>query len=398
MSFQTLACRSWVELCAVADHGRPWRTILSRVVGQRRAVGAGAAAAAAAAQGEARTDRAAAGARSGGARRDRVRAQDRDQLEGAAPGARVWLRGHLLAAAARVAAGPGVAAAASRRARPARPAGPAGLVASGGRQRERAGQASLEATGPSPTDRGKAGSKYHVLCDRNGLPLHALITGANTHDRRMLAPLLDTNPGVRERQGDQDVPRRPAKLHADKGYDYPRCRRYLAHRGIGCASLGVGSRTPPGSGVPLVVERTMSWLLNFRRLALRYDRTESTITALLSLACALICHRRLAQHPPPSSAQRELAVRRSGPGQRAPGQPFQALVSLVEVEAVQVERPAHPLRRSSCSVRRGRPARPGTPHSPTGRPHPPADTPPARTHTVDSAPPAPARAIFSTLI
>jgi hypothetical protein len=39
-------------------------------------------------------------------------------------------------------------------------------------------------------DRGKAGSKYHVLCDGNGLPLHAL---ANTHDGRMLAPLLDTN-------------------------------------------------------------------------------------------------------------------------------------------------------------------------------------------------------------
>ena len=52
-----------------------------------------------------------------------------------------------------------------------------------------------EATGPSPTDRGKAGSKYHVLCDRNGLPLHALITGANTHDSRMLAPLLDTSNG-----------------------------------------------------------------------------------------------------------------------------------------------------------------------------------------------------------
>jgi transposase len=50
-----------------------------------------------------------------------------------------------------------------------------------------------------------------------------------------------------------------------------------------------------------VVERTMSWLLSFRRLALRYDRTESTITALLSLACALICHRRLIQHRPRSS-------------------------------------------------------------------------------------------------
>ncbi len=80
-----------------------------------------------------------------------------------------------------------------------------------------------EATGPSPTDRGKAGSKYHVLCDRNGLPLHALITAANTHDSRMLAPLLDTNPGIRERAGRPGRPRRrPGKLHADKGYDYPR--------------------------------------------------------------------------------------------------------------------------------------------------------------------------------
>jgi transposase len=45
-----------------------------------------------------------------------------------------------------------------------------------------------------------------------------------------------------------------------------------------------------------VVERTMSWLLNFRRLAVRYDRTEDTVSALLSLACALICHRRLPRH------------------------------------------------------------------------------------------------------
>ena len=98
--------------------------------------------------------------------------------------------------------------------------------------------------------------------------------------------------------------RRPAKLHADKGYDYPRCRRYLAQRGIGVriARRGIEDSTRLGR-VRWVVERTMSWLLNFRRLALRYDRTESTITALLSLTCALICHRRLAQHRPRSSAQ-----------------------------------------------------------------------------------------------
>ena len=45
-----------------------------------------------------------------------------------------------------------------------------------------------------------------------------------------------------------------------------------------------------------VVERTISWLLSFRRLALRYDRSADTMRALLTLACALICHRRLQQH------------------------------------------------------------------------------------------------------
>jgi transposase len=151
-----------------------------------------------------------------------------------------------------------------------------------------------ELTGPNPTDRGKAGTKYHVLCDRNGLPLHVLATGANAHDSTMLAPLLDTNPGVRERQGPGRPRRRPGKLHADKGYDYPRCRRYLQRRGIGVriARRGIEDSTRLGR-VRWVVERTISWLLSFRRLALRYDRTADTVSALLTLAAALICHRRL---------------------------------------------------------------------------------------------------------
>lgn len=153
-----------------------------------------------------------------------------------------------------------------------------------------------DATGPpSPTDRGKCGSKYHVLCDRNGLPLHAVVTGANTHDSRMLDELLDTNPGVREQRGRPGRPRRrPAKLHADKGYDYPRCRRYLRRRGIGVriARRGIEDSARLGR-VRWVVERTMAWLLSFRRLGLRYERSRTSIEALLRLACALIRLRRL---------------------------------------------------------------------------------------------------------
>ena len=106
-----------------------------------------------------------------------------------------------------------------------------------------------EATGPSPTDRGKAGSKYHVLCDRNGLPLHALITGANTHDSRMLVPLLDTNPGIRERAGRPGRPRRrPGSCTPTRAMTIRGVAATWPSVGSGCGSRGAGSRTPPGSG------------------------------------------------------------------------------------------------------------------------------------------------------
>jgi transposase len=152
-------------------------------------------------------------------------------------------------------------------------------------------------TGPNPTDRGKAGTKYHLLCDRNGLVLHALISGANTHDSKLFEPLLETNPAVRGRRGRSGRPRRrPDKLHADKGYDYPRCRRYLQKRGIKVriARRGIEDKSRLGR-VRWVVERTISWLLRFKRLGLRYDRTERTLRPLLTLAGVLINLRRLVQ-------------------------------------------------------------------------------------------------------
>ena len=39
-------------------------------------------------------------------------------------------------------------------------------------------------TGPNPTDRGKLGTKRHLLTDKNGIPLSVVITAANTHDMK----------------------------------------------------------------------------------------------------------------------------------------------------------------------------------------------------------------------
>ena len=75
------------------------------------------------------------------------------------------------------------------------------------------------ATGPNPTDRGKPGTKRHLLVDRQGIPLAVLLTAANVHDSVVLEEALDAIPPVRQPRGRPR--RRPKKLHADKAYDYP---------------------------------------------------------------------------------------------------------------------------------------------------------------------------------
>jgi hypothetical protein len=73
-----------------------------------------------------------------------------------------------------------------------------------------------------------------------------LPSAANTHDSLLFEPLLDTNPAVRGERGRSGRPRRrPEKLHADKGYDYKRCRTYLHRRGIAVriARRGVEDKT-----------------------------------------------------------------------------------------------------------------------------------------------------------
>jgi hypothetical protein len=47
-----------------------------------------------------------------------------------------------------------------------------------------------EHTGPNATDRGKAGSKYHLLVDRRGVPLAVQLSAANVHDSKLLEPVI----------------------------------------------------------------------------------------------------------------------------------------------------------------------------------------------------------------
>lgn len=143
------------------------------------------------------------------------------------------------------------------------------------------------ATGPNPTDRGKPGTKRHLVVDRAGIPLALLLSGANVHDSHFVGPLLDAIPPI---AGQVGRPRcRPAKLHADKGYDYQRCRDECTVRGIipRIARRGLESSHHLGTH-RWVVERTFAWLNRFRRLTIRYERRDDIYLAFARLACALI--------------------------------------------------------------------------------------------------------------
>ena len=47
-------------------------------------------------------------------------------------------------------------------------------------------------TGHNPTDRGKLGTKRHILTDKNGIPFSTVITSANTHDVTIAIDTVDS--------------------------------------------------------------------------------------------------------------------------------------------------------------------------------------------------------------
>ena len=131
------------------------------------------------------------------------------------------------------------------------------------------------------------------MVERHGIPLAVRLSAANAHDSTQLLPLIDAIPPIIGPRGKPGRPRkRPAKLHGDKGYDYPTLRRALRARGITprIARRGVDSSERLGRH-RWVVERTLSWLLGCRRLGARYERRANLLRGLLHLACALICLR-----------------------------------------------------------------------------------------------------------
>ena len=142
-------------------------------------------------------------------------------------------------------------------------------------------------TAPNPTDRAKKGTKYHVAVNGDGLPVACVATAANVPDTVVFERLF---------RAAFVVMARVRTAFADKGYDAEAsrdlCRSYVTkprlHKRGQPHGSGLGKRRWP-------VERANAWLLENKRLGLRYDRLGFIVKALLQAACIFLVAPRLAR-------------------------------------------------------------------------------------------------------
>jgi transposase len=137
-----------------------------------------------------------------------------------------------------------------------------------------------------------------VLVDGKGLPLGVHLSSANLAESQLAEETLER---VAVPRGGAGRPKKkPARIVADKGYDSKGLWRRMKKKGIDLISPHLCNRKNRfQDGRKLrryrrrwIVERTNAWLLNFRRLTVRWDRRIESYRAFLHLACALIALRR----------------------------------------------------------------------------------------------------------
>lgn len=120
----------------------------------------------------------------------------------------------------------------------------------------------------------------------------AQTSAANVNDVTRFVPVIDAVPSVRGRRGRPR--RRPKQVYGDRAYHSRSSRRELRLRRV---KVRVARpKGPHGSGLGRrrwVVERTISWLHQHRRLRVRYERRADIHEALLTIGCCLICFKQL---------------------------------------------------------------------------------------------------------
>jgi putative transposase len=133
--------------------------------------------------------------------------------------------------------------------------------------------------------------KRHLLVDGRGVPLSLVVSGANLNDHKAVGAVLDA---VRIASDSSSA----ENLCADKGYDQLSTRVLIASRGYRAHIRSRGEekkilkKRPGVRARRWVVEACHSWLNRFRKLLVRFEKTENSALGLLEIACAIICWRR----------------------------------------------------------------------------------------------------------
>lgn len=127
------------------------------------------------------------------------------------------------------------------------------------------------------------------MTDAEGVPLVVQTAAANEHDSTTLLPLVIDIPHVAGRVGRPK--RKPDSLVADKAFDSEDLRTLLRWLGIEPFIPRRGDDQSGLGKVRWLIERTISWFHQFRRLRIRWERHPQMHQVFLSLAATVICYR-----------------------------------------------------------------------------------------------------------
>lgn len=127
-----------------------------------------------------------------------------------------------------------------------------------------------------------------MLTDGCGVPLGVDVSGANTHDVKLLQSTFDSVPVKRP----QPTTRKRQHVCLDKGYDSQEVRTFLRRRHYQGHVKSRGQEEAQRKSNPRfkarrwVVERTHSWTNRFRRLLVRWEKKADNYLAFLHFSFA----------------------------------------------------------------------------------------------------------------
>ena len=128
--------------------------------------------------------------------------------------------------------------------------------------------------------------------DARGVPLSLVVTGANRHDVTQLEAVLKNRILCPPETTAQN-------LCADKGYTGKpalaiiQSHDYVPHVKERGEEIRCMKKDPHYKPRRWVVEVTHSWFNRFRKLIVRYEKRACSYEALVHLACAIICWRKI---------------------------------------------------------------------------------------------------------